>query len=899
MMKFNVFKKIVSIILSFTLFFGIMFYIIEKNHNLNINNQNITTNSLIDEENFSLPHIKDVSIPPEKINHDGFDVKLTFYDGSWYGMAVGSLLVQSNDASKNGFNNVVARSENFTMPDSETLTKHVIFSSKLSQDVITYNNLIFSAEASGSTPFPFQSELSVTRPEKKPFTGNLTTPNEGDIHDATSSSIKIDTTVSPSTKMLKMNEPTSDYVLRVENKNGDKIGTNPDVVLNTYGLKTIELTGLNSGQTYNDSKICAYLPSDVGGRVYAQTDSSFSFSTLKKTVGHLSNPTVESIGEDVATIKTDVSEASSPSSSNGEFEDYTLEVHDSSGSSLGSTTTLSDGGTQSISLSGLTPNKIYSNNTVVALSVETNVILATSINFDFTTTAKVVGHLSQPTISSVSKTEATVKTDVSEGSSPSSSNGEFEDYTLEVHDSSGSSLGSTTTLSDGGTQSISLSGLTPNKIYSNNTVVALSVSDGTTLATSPEFEFTTSNRIIEGISDSSIDSSNPPTENSFFINLTTSISSDDHKTDTFKAYNIVVTANHGSLTDDTIFTSSNQTDFKDNASIAVTGLTGLTKYSNIKVKLIDSETLNILGSEFSIVGEVTTTGKVELNINNATIVNPTEDGFKFTIDTSSLSGGDSFDYKIDVLSGDENTLIWSSKEYTELLDEDLKPPLEVTGLEKSTIYSSIKFQLVNPNDDTDKYSDIFSTDIDITPTNNIIRAIDKDSAKVTKINKTSFEFSIDVNGTHPEEEYSSPYKIAVFINGDTTTPIWMSDELLKSGKNITFTIDGFDPGQKLENIQLSLINVNTNKPSGNFSKLADQITMKPSIGMGDKFFAFMILFFTIIIVLAIIKRTFFKKGLRWKYWWKKILRQEYIIPVNENSSTEEKKLNAKIKPKKK
>ncbi len=717
-MKFNTFKKTISIILSFVLLFGLVFLFAEKNHNLNINNQNITTNSLNNDENFDALKIKDVSIPFEKIDHDGFDVKFTLYGGSWRDHAIATLVVVSNDVKENyDFDHEVAQSQQFNLFDDGTFTKHVSFSNKLSEDDITYHNLEFYIQSGESHSASSITDLSVARPKKVYVDENSTISTKEDTYDPTKSSIK------------------------------------------TYS---------------SNDKI------------------------LNKTVGNLSKPEVLDMKITTAKVKTTVSEGSF----NGDYSDYSLAVYDKDNLPLGSTAILTEGGDQTINLTGLKPGKEYTGNTVVA--------------YDEVTNEKVK------------------------------------------------------------------------------------------LATSPEFDFTTNYHIMDGISSSSIDDSKEVTDNSFFIKLKTVIGEDDKISDEFKEYNIVVTADHGDLKNDVIFSLNNQTDFKNDVSIEVNGLVGLTRYSNIKVKLVDSETSKTLGNESPIDGEIITTGKVEIKIDNAIILTSTEEGFNFKISVSNLGIGDTFNYKINALSDvelddgtiDENKLIWSSEKESEIIKDKT---FQVTGLEKRKIYNNIRFQLVNNDDDSIEYSDVFTTNIKISPTESK-PILSQNSSKVTQIRKKSFDFSISVDGTIYDDEYSTPYKIAVFANGNTITPIWISEELIKTDNDMIFTINGFKPGQELTKVVAFLVDINTYEriPPGNPGEISDKIKMKNLIGKN----AIIVIYLTLLsVVIFLLTKLLLKFRKGDKYWRNKILEEEYIKPIEKPkpepkkpSTTKSKDSTAKPKP---
>lgn len=121
----------------------------------------------------------------------------------------------------------------------------------------------------------------------------------------------------------------------------------------------------------------------------------------------LSNPTVSSIGQTSATVGITVE-------GDPKLNDYYLVVKDSSQNELGRTKEFSDNGSKSIELTGLTEKTKYDSCTVYAYNSDDIDIGITSYSFSFSTLGKEIGDLSDPTVSNITKTTATITTTVGE-----------------------------------------------------------------------------------------------------------------------------------------------------------------------------------------------------------------------------------------------------------------------------------------------------------------------------------------------------------------------------------------------------------------------------------------------------------------------------------------------------
>ena len=692
----------------------------------------------------------------------------------------------------------------------------------------------------------------------------LSTPDIGDIT-TTQTTADIKTTVTPSAELLNDNTTLNDYVLQVEDNSGVLIGLQTPITLNIDGPQTISLTGLTLNTTYTDSKIVAYKDGHAGDKANILASSnSFEFSTAKGDVTSLTTPTDNDISttQTTADIKTIVNESSVNENrdSGDSISDYVLKVVDNQSLIIGDQddVTLNTDGEQTVSITGLDSNKEYSELKIVAYKaghVGTEEFASTS-TFKFSTIKYNIGSVTTPAVSDITNiTSKTADINVTTSSLEPSDNESniVNDYVLRVEDSKGVKIGSQAdiTLSKDGPQTISLTGLTWKGDYGDSKIVVYK-SDKVgkiigVLAKSNSFNLVIPKGTISGIdSATSIDREKITTETSFFINLTTTIKSYDLETDEFQSYDIIVYSDHDGITHDKIFTLKNQTDFKNAYSMEVTGLNFKTLYSNVTIELVSSDTQTTLGTETNSLGDVQTKDYDNMTITNGIINNSTEDGFDFALNINLIESSPSlsknsnsaefsgrgkmlpYKVKVNAIVGNnkDKETIWTSDKQ-ETIPETLS--LTVNNLLKDVIYKDISFQLIHSDDETKTFGDEFFTSTSIMPTNNVVDSISLESGNVISVSKKSFSFSIDINGINVDEKFVSPYKIAIFADGDDENYIWESDELLTVGKDMSFKIDDLKTGTKFKNIKVSLMNVNTDEKEKNFVSIAPMIHLKTNL----------------------------------------------------------------------
>jgi len=655
-------------------------------------------------------------------------------------------------------------------------------------------------------------------------------------------------------KPSSSNTKVNNYSLELVDSSNIKIGSNDSGVFNDDGDKSFDIVGLEVGKDYDKVKIRI-----VGTSIVS---NEFSLKTPFNTIGSLSNASVINEPKTTSASITVDAEVASSSSSNFIVMDYSLEVINSSSSVVGisDSSVLNTNGTKTFNITGLTPGTDYGQ---VKVRIKNETI--TSNEFSLSTPFDKIGSLKnaalvgEPTFNSA---KITVDTKIS-----TNQNTTVDDYSLEVIDNDLTTVGNSdaTLLNTDGTKVFNLTNLELGKNYGPVKVRVV----GTTI-TSNSFTLKMADHVIDGISSASLNNEKGVTGDSFFINLTTLINDEDSKSDTFKGYNIIVTANHDSMTNDIVSSFFNQTDYKDNVLLKVGGLKSFTTYSNITVKLEDAETSDSLGSPFLISDEVKTRGEVNLSIDNVRILNSTSNGFNFNIDVSNIEGEGISGYNI-VLLSEDNDAIWKSEEQTDVIQQK---EFSVDTLVSPDVYYDLRFQLVNSENYDDKYSEVFETNMDISPTDSVSSIVDG-SQIITSIKRRSISFSISVSPSNFGDEYCSPYKIGVFTNSNNELPVWTSNIKIQPGEDISFTVNKIKPGTKFNNITIAIVDINTNEKIGNTFGLGSPSTL-PFLNKVDMIIIFVTILIFILIIVFLIRRHIKKLELARQHWMKKINTKGYI-----------------------
>lgn len=446
--------------------------------------------------------------------------------------------------------------------------------------------------------------------------GDLSTPRATNISSTTAT---IEVTVGQEQSFFDSNGKYNSYFLDVKNSSGESLGKSGK--LEDVGKQSIQLTELTLGKDYINCVVIAYDSQDEGEETPLKTSKTFSFSTLKKQPLSLTQPTVSNLTKTSATITTTVSEGETY---NGDYYDYVLDVQDSSGVSLGKSTTFSDEGEKIIELTELTLATEYSDCVIVAKDpVDDLKVFSQSSPFTFTTLKKIPNNLTLPIVSDVTKTTATVETNVSEEVPSINNGGVFDNYVLDVQDSVGTSLGKSTTLSDGGKKSIELTELASGTKYNDCKIIAYSEGDEELLyAESPKFNFTTLKKNPNSLSLPIVSDVKKTT-----ATVTTDVT-DDSLNGEFQDYVLSVKDNSSGL----ILGESTTQSSGGSVSIYLTDLTIATKYDDCVIIAHDPEDIttiyatslkfsfetasNVVGSliDPSVIDIEKTTANVQINV---------------------------------------------------------------------------------------------------------------------------------------------------------------------------------------------------------------------------------------------------------------------------------------------
>ena len=449
--------------------------------------------------------------------------------------------------------------------------------------------------------------------------------------------------------------------------------------------------------------------------------------------------------------------------------------------------------------------------------------------------------------------------------------------------------------SDTGKHKTYVRGLEPGTLYSDVTIVAFPpVYIIGEVGTTEKFSFRTQpdeELYIDGIDEVSItdDKSVTTTSQSFTIDLTTLISEPFYSHNVFRKYDIVVLADHDDKKDDVIYSLNDQIDYKENFLMEVTGLKANTMYSNIRVKLIDSETKEILGSESEILGDVFIYNET-LVIDNAEIISSTSNEFKFKINTKYVGIESSTpSYKIQTIANTSNKddeVIWESDEQTTVGEKTFN----VKNLNKDEKFSDIRFKIVSPlsnslNDDEKTFGNQFDTKFNLITTDDTVKEIKNDSPKILNVNNDSFKISLDINSNKGSETVF-PYKIIIFSNESVLDPIWTSEELFYAKDNLELTIDGLKSNTNYTNLNAQIVDVNSGELYGSKIHLIDSLKTKKfnsatNIGIysGISLSMILVIAFISIVIIYSIKRT---KKVEEKF--------DYSYLVNKNKSFKSKKV---------
>ena len=689
---------------------------------------------------------------------------------------------------------------------------------------------------------------------------SLTTPVEDDIT-TTKTTADITTTVGAP---LDTNITLNEYVLEVQSDAGIKLGTQTDQTFTEDGKQTINLTGLNVGQEYVDNKIVAYRSDAIGGTELASS-GTFTFLMVKNDVASLTTPTTEDISTavDTADITTTVT---ATEVNNQPLNEYVLQIQNKSGDKIGTQVdqTFTEDGEQIVSLEGLITGKSYDDSRVVAYKSDDvgENPLAFSDIFTFSTSKYNVASLTTPEESDISAFITTANITTTVTSTPDGSNKVLNEYVLQVQNDFGVKIGTQEdqSFTKDGEQTINLTGLNIGTDYKRNKIVAYGVKDvgGIKLAESKNFSFSTSSHVIDGIDSVSIDKTKVVTENSFFINLRTLINDEDDKGDKFLDYQILVHADFDNKEQELIFTSANQSDYKENESIEITGLNWSTKYSNIKVELVDASSAELLGSESKSIGEITTTVPINyLFIDNADVISSTKDSFTFLMDIRN-DKEDVTPYMIQAISKNEdNPVIWTSVEQTNA-SEGMQ--FTAKGLDEKE-YTDIRFQLIASDSTSRKLGPEYDTGLDIWLTSNTVKEIVKDSVKISNVKSKSFIISLRTIGNSNSNDGEGrvfPFIIAIYANDDFENPIYLTEEQLTVG-DVSIEVGGLKPEKKYENITVQLLDINdTSKTIGDSINAGNIKTLKTILSLVSKIIVWILLIVTI--VFTIIASVFLVKN---------------------------------------
>ncbi len=367
---------------------------------------------------------------------------------------------------------------------------------------------------------------------------------------------------------------------------------------------------------------------------------------------------------------------------------------------------------------------------------------------------------------------------------------------------------------------------------------------------------------ILGINDVSLDWGTQPTSSSFNMSLTTEDSGDQE----FSPYKIKVIADHGARVQEVVWTSEDQTNGKRNELVTVSGLMSSTRYSNIRVKLVDSSTGNVIGNESQVIGSVTTADE-SISITSATINNSTSNGFNFSID---IEGSSEWvpSYRVQALTG-SGSILWTSEEQKDIGVKSFS----VENLTEGNRYNDIGFQLVAGKDTEKIYGEKFDTQMDIVPTDNKVEGINSGSAKIVEQSNLEFTFSVDISSANQVGNFVSPYRVMLFQDGDTSNPIWISDEMLTVGNNLKFDVTHLRKGT-YTNVQAQTIEMNTLDKIGESSMVSENLVIKPMLGAGA--ISGIVIGSLAMLVIIVLVSTFIVREIQKNYYKRKIYNDQYI-----------------------
>lgn len=248
------------------------------------------------------------------------------------------------------------------------------------------------------------------------------------------------------------------YYLVLESYSGFEIGDSPRSQYTEDGVQEIIVDHLGGqGQIFDNSYIVAY--SDEKHENQLAKSPDFSFETPKGEVNALSDPDITTTTASLTTI------VSSGNFSNGEVQDYFLEVFDKEGVSKSKKDNLHQNGTQTILVTDLEKNTEYKDWKIEAIDEKDKTkILASTGSFSFKTQDRTISKLENASVKIATSTTATIEVDVIEETFDSN----FE-YSLEVIDKQGMILGEVTeggkNLTEVGHQEFKISGLESSASY--------------------------------------------------------------------------------------------------------------------------------------------------------------------------------------------------------------------------------------------------------------------------------------------------------------------------------------------------------------------------------------------------------------------------------------------------
>jgi len=281
--------------------------------------------------------------------------------------------------------------------------------------------------------------------------------------------------------------------------------------------------------------------------------------------------------------------------------------------------------------------------------------------------------------------------------------------------------------------------------------------------------------------------------------------------------------------------SSTQTD-AGNIDVVFDELTPETHYEDVTLQLLEINGTTPIGDPFDSLNpnEFTTDAKLSkvAEIESATISDDsiTKTSFEFdlvsTVQTMSNDGIDVQDYKIQVLAtvdADAESIIWTSNTIT-----NSEATLTVDQLKPGTLYKDVKFQLVE-DDGTTPIGSVFDSTEDVQMKSEGEPGVD--SASIVPDLETIDGFSITSEVDESTiTETTTGYELKVFANDDDINPIWTSQELNKTGTQVS-EVDGLTEATEYTNIKIAAFNGDTQL--GSLIDVADSVTTLDTIDSID------------------------------------------------------------------